>query len=749
MVSDDAVSRARPKLNPFLFPSDTDFRFALLIVSVLGASSFIYYWINIPILGTELRAALIECVQKFPYETLGNVQLGSNGGLDLLNAMQAQNLAREACLESIERRQAVNVVVGAIVLLATTAVLYWTTPQRKIRRAGWTPLPSEDAPEVLASLADLCRAADVTPAPTFVWNPLSPSVSGIAFGRWGKRYLGLNGGLVTQFYTDAPAFRAVLMHELAHLKNGDVDKTYLAVATWQAFVLTALIPLALSFVWLLREPGWWDAAIQVLWRVVALGLFVFLLRNATLRARELYTDARVSALDGASSALRRVLNTNTSPQPVTPGALRLALARMFSTHPQPQQRIATLDDAARLFRLDWGTAFAIGLAATVALPAVENVLTLGLPPALEVNATTLAVAALAAFAVAALSVGIWRGSFAAQMRGEPVRAVGRLGLAVGVGMLAGLRLALSITRVLGASATSGDPVTTLIFDVVFAAILIFSLVALAHWSYAGASAWFEVTGSVAQMRLILRLGVALAMSLGVFWLGHYFAVASFRDVWSGDLSTEFLSLFVLVQSASFSPLLIVAYVVVWAFPLSAWLWRRRAKEARPWAYLDAAFNVGFNVGFNEPRPAQAPLRPRLALIVGIACGLAFCAINLGVRLWFLLVVPETTRVTEGFRLLLLNSSIALAALTEVVAAIIVVSIVSRLKVVHGLFAAFVTGCVAVAGFIVINLLLGGSFALDFLMAMFTQLLGYPAPLVLIVAAVTAGFARVLNRERGF
>jgi hypothetical protein len=31
-----------PRLNPFAFPSDTDFRFVLLIVSVLGASLFIY-----------------------------------------------------------------------------------------------------------------------------------------------------------------------------------------------------------------------------------------------------------------------------------------------------------------------------------------------------------------------------------------------------------------------------------------------------------------------------------------------------------------------------------------------------------------------------------------------------------------------------------------------------------------------------------------------------------------------------------
>ena len=51
---------------------------------------------------------------------------------------------------------------------------------------------------------------------------------------------------MTQFYTDQPAFRAVLLHELAHLRNGDVDKTYLTLAIWRAFVAGALIPFALS-----------------------------------------------------------------------------------------------------------------------------------------------------------------------------------------------------------------------------------------------------------------------------------------------------------------------------------------------------------------------------------------------------------------------------------------------------------------------------------------------------------------------
>lgn len=42
MVNNTPVAPRRPHLNPFAFPSDTDLRFILLIVCVLGATLSIY-----------------------------------------------------------------------------------------------------------------------------------------------------------------------------------------------------------------------------------------------------------------------------------------------------------------------------------------------------------------------------------------------------------------------------------------------------------------------------------------------------------------------------------------------------------------------------------------------------------------------------------------------------------------------------------------------------------------------------------
>ena len=139
------------------------------------------------------------------------------------------------------------IALSAGVLLWGLAVLiYWFFPLWKIWRARLVPLPSSEIPEIVAYLTDLCREVGLSRLPTFLWDPLNPAITALAFGRLQRYYVALSGGLVTQFYTDRPAFRAILLHELAHLYNADINKTYFAIATWQAFAVTAVAALSLD-----------------------------------------------------------------------------------------------------------------------------------------------------------------------------------------------------------------------------------------------------------------------------------------------------------------------------------------------------------------------------------------------------------------------------------------------------------------------------------------------------------------------
>ena len=83
-----------------------------------------------------------------------------------------------------------------------------------------------------------------------VWllQPLNVRLSAFAFGRPGRRFVAISGGAAVAAARKPAAFDAVILHELAHVKNRDIDQTYLALAIWRAFVVAALLPLAVLLI---------------------------------------------------------------------------------------------------------------------------------------------------------------------------------------------------------------------------------------------------------------------------------------------------------------------------------------------------------------------------------------------------------------------------------------------------------------------------------------------------------------------
>src|SRR5438874_11306081 len=111
MVAD---RRMALRLNPFAFPSDTDFRFVLLIVSVLGASLLIYE--------------------------------------ALYNSLPANAAPLQSC-------RTTWVSGGVLLLLVVAGVMYWVYRAWKMRRYILGPLVAEDAPEIVTYLAVLYSGA--------------------------------------------------------------------------------------------------------------------------------------------------------------------------------------------------------------------------------------------------------------------------------------------------------------------------------------------------------------------------------------------------------------------------------------------------------------------------------------------------------------------------------------------------------------------------------------------------------------
>src|SRR5215203_6066279 len=286
--SEAAPSRPRaPRLNPFAFPSDTDFRFVLLIVSVLSVTVLLYSMLYdaLPPTAEYKRAEYARCVDQAK---------SANPGRTLVEQMD-QLLVHGECTALPDIIQA-GFMLGGLALVVSIAVwVYCTSPRRQLRSRRLEPLSVEDAPDVVAYLEGFWRETGLSRRPTFVANPLDRSAGGLAFGARGRYYVSLGGGLVDQFYTDRDGFRAVVLHELAHLRNGDVGKAYFTVAIWQAFLVAALTPFVVGALVSLPSP---IDLVTVAWRVIPLTVLVLLIRNAVLQARELDADVRASTWDG-------------------------------------------------------------------------------------------------------------------------------------------------------------------------------------------------------------------------------------------------------------------------------------------------------------------------------------------------------------------------------------------------------------------------------------------------------------------
>jgi Zn-dependent protease with chaperone function len=721
----DLPARARPpRLNPFAFPSDTTFRFVLLIVAVLGASLFIYNNLFFRFNGAEYRRTFEQC------------QSASAAAAEIADssdplASVAEGTALGECMAPFNRWGAVWRLGGVALLLGVAGALYWILPAWHIRRARFMPLTAEDAPEVVAYLADLCREAGLSRPPLFLWNPLNTTSSGLAFGRLGQYYIALTGGMVTQFYSDKPAFRAVVLHELAHLRNADVDKTYFTITVWWAFVAVALVPEAVSLIGVDMLDTFNEG-----WRILALAALVYLTRNAVLRARELYADIRASVWDGPTGALGRILDMLPHPSSVRwRAALRV--------HPDPVERRQALDIPGRLFRLGFWSVVGTGIGATIAFSNVQA-LVWDLTRAAELSFLGAGLI-FAPLVAGVIGFGEWRATFAALMQGETTRGAGRAGLGLGLGAVLGRILSLdqSSTETFNDLRATGDRTTQFGLEALWSLVALISLFVFLRWIAACASTWLEVVITRRLPRLVAIGSAIVAGGVLALWLGLLFAT---HDNFLLILGLEGAIIALLAGSTIYlllQPLVLLALVCLWAFPLSAWFWHGQPATANVanWAFLDP---VPQQVVWLR----QAPLRPRVALLSGLIGGAIYCGLVLALRLWWRWGMPEAVRSADEAKILLFYGQVALAALLQMDVAIVVAGWVQRLGALHGLFAAFVGGCLMTIAMLGLNLAFGGTVDLAFAWQTFVSVVNGGALLALPTGLAVAALAGWLRSASG-
>jgi Zn-dependent protease with chaperone function len=733
MATGSAPTSPLPRLNPFAFPSDTDFRFVLLIVLVLGSSMFAYNWIfnSLP----ANRVATVETYERC--SPLGVQDPGA--ALRSLGRLSADSQADQTTFTAATQAYAECVapynealadwIIGGVFIVSIVALgLYLALPQWKMRRGQYTALVAADVPDLPAYLSELCLEIGVTPAPSFVWNPLQQVPTGVAFGRRGRRYVGMTGGLVRLSYRDRPLFRAVMLHELAHLRNADIDKTYLAVATTCAFVVAAALPFALT---LIGEP--WALVWDLGWRFAILSALVYLTFAGVLRARELYADVRASAWDLPNGKLEEVLR-KLPPE-------REGWRESLQFHPDPGQRIDTVAHPDLLFHLGIWEPFATGLAIAIALPNIQNVVSLlATRTQQSVLAPLVSAALFAVLIVGIVGLGIWRSGFTSQIQGHPPISTARFAVALVAGMVLGQPISFRSVITLGEG--PGQFVGAFLFQLVWSALALPGFLLFFRWIAVVARAWFPVSMQGRHPRASYTAPLVVATLVLTTWLGVLFFVLGFADVIPTSLPAEqvlaltlgfVLGTPIVVWWLLPNLLTLVAAVSLWAAPLAAGLWSRRAIDPGParWVFLDVA------PGDMTLEPAGG-LRPGTAIRGGLFGGLIFCLLLLVIRSVARAVLPDEVRGSDEFRLGFFVSQVALAAVIAAATAAIVASKIRTLGTSHGLLGAFSGSCLMWIGLLGLNLLFGGTLDPSFAWQTFWSIVAGGALITVPAALVGSG-----------
>jgi TPR repeat protein/Zn-dependent protease with chaperone function len=738
-----------PRLNPFAFLSETSLRFVLLVIFALSGSVGLYGVAWDALHRQESRAADV-CVATFSNILLRLQTTPGHTASEFAEIVRTEIQPQIGGCSKLLRPRAFWEIAGVLFGMVMTAALYFLLPALILKWYRLRPVMAADVPGLQEELQDVCGSIPLRNMPALVWNPLSVGMP-FVFGTIGRYYVAYSGTSVVRLYTDRAAFRTIARHEMAHIRSGDINKVFFAIAATAAFFVTNLVPLL--FLCIFADVRWSEIA-GLLLQAVLWGSIIILSGASVLRVREYYADVQAAAWEGCISNVDRVLG-------LLSDSVRNGWRKYVSLHPAVAQRRQTVMDPSGLFPFGTWDAFAIGVAAWLAIDVLQGMIMGFLPADPLPFVLTFAFADLVLpillllLAVGAVGIGVWRGAFSAFVkRQDGSRGTGRLGLALGASSLVPVVLALLNAELSRSGQTQipyGWILRTIAMNACIGAIVTIGCVLVFRWIADAVSAWLEVVLHSRSPTSILLLTTSVAMAIVIAtmsaaFIGVYFvAVGGFRE-------TEMPTIMV---AQIIGPPVLFGSVLCWAFPLAAQFWQRNSehRDWTAWVFLD---RTEFH------RASEPPWRPKHALVTGIVMGLGF---SLLMEIFYF----SAQGYFPGWASHGINSSfswlklwfgrnfgsgdggvlIAAATLFQALAAAVASASARSLPTLTGLFAASVAGGVV----IVFDLLFfafglnGGFEALIGVLGMLAYGAIIALPLSIVSPWVAASFTRIRRRDQ--
>ena len=752
-------SRKIAQLNPFAFPSDTGFNFILLITAVIGSALYIFLWFFYK-WNSDIISKKFECIQKIdlPEEGQGAINnfelsnLWDGGAQSYLEKFEQVNqylLAYHTCGTEFERHLLLWNIGGLCLLLIVAGIIYWVYPKWKIWRKNLEPFPVDTMPEIATYLSELCDISGLRQQPKFYLSPYDMTISGgFAFGRRGQYCIALPLGLVKQYSDNLSTFRAIVLHELAHIRNGDIGKTYFALSIGSSFFLVCVIPFLLVDI----DKVFSKITIGGGVNIILLTVIVYAILKGFLRTREFYADARASILDNSPVNLEHVLQSAPSNQ-------RNWLNRFQTSHPSPKERCQKIQTPNLLFKFNYWNSFSTGLVIGIIFSALNRIasFTVSLLPGYgSDSAETVVMIFLTPLIIGIIGFGLWRGFFAQWILRKKIININQIAISLSIGLLIGLLVSFDTSldfhsliegKVIEQEVDLFDQFSTkLTFNIIWSVALTTSICIFFHWLSLSYLEWIKVSKSRKQLNRSYIICSILSSIVLTCILGYFFLIGEFKS-----FPIAIFSLFLSLNSDGSLPSLIsrtatfIALISIGLLPLLPTILKLDNKgNNHDWAFINLSSTP---VEIAEIQPRSLKRMRTTAWKSAIFSLFLLLLLNLLISASF----PPELKQTTFFKFIFYITQILWAIITQLIVAIKVTRNETDLKAVKGYCAAFLSGLFMAIGIRAIDFsfavrIVGFQKALTLFTNVqdpfsFSQILGggifITTPIILLVAVITS------------
>ncbi len=340
---------AERRINPFALPAETDARFHLLIIAAVLFTAWAgvmvtaffggLYSVDIPILQADFPS-----LDSLPTDLPVEERLVEHRARLLLYV--SQELGRLSI--------PVALLFG---LFLVAALRYRLHPYLVRRQFPSKRLDPEAHPELSREVARLIERAELEESPIIEIGSSLQEVDGQAYGFPPKFIFRVGGAARRLKNKRKDVVEAVILHEVAHIANGDVGRYYFSQAIWLSTIVVLFAPAMLGLsggiVKGIGQGGRWGISFLLMLQFGAQIALIRAIFAGLLRIREKYADWRASEWR-AHRQLKGILEDRLSSDKASP------LKMIWRRHPTHRDRLKAITNPASLFRLSWDLPLTVG-----------------------------------------------------------------------------------------------------------------------------------------------------------------------------------------------------------------------------------------------------------------------------------------------------------------------------------------------------------------------------------------------------